>query len=92
MSKLTEDEGVIAVLLERLEKYRLPRLLRLKEKVDTGETISDADLEFLGKAMADATRTLPKIKDHPEYKVLATRIVTLYKEISDKALENEKNS
>ena len=34
MSETTSDESVIAVLIERLEKQRLPCLLALKEKVN----------------------------------------------------------
>lgn len=90
MNKSTLDEGVIEALLERLEKHRLPRLLALKKKVDGNERLSGLDLDFLGKAMADATSILPKVEAHPEYESLATKIVSLYKEITDKALELEK--
>ena len=34
MNNSTMDAGLIEVLLERLEKQRLPRLLAIKEKVE----------------------------------------------------------
>jgi len=44
MSDDTEDTGVITVLLERLNDFRLPRLLELKERMDAGETLSENDM------------------------------------------------
>jgi len=90
MSETTSDEGVIAVLIERLEKQRLPRLLALEEKVNNGEPLDSFDIEYLENAMADANKVFPLVERHPEYKSLATKVIGLYKEITDKALENEK--
>ncbi len=89
MNQSTLDAGLITTLLERLEKQRLPRLPALKEKVDEGEPLDNLELEFLGKAVADAQDILPIIDRHPEYQQLTTQVVTLYKEISEKALQLE---
>jgi hypothetical protein len=45
MSNDTEDTGIIEVLLQRLNDFRLPRLLELKARVDAGEALTDYDLE-----------------------------------------------
>lgn len=92
MNQSTLDAGLITTLLERLEKQRLPRLLALKERVDGGEPLDELQLEFMGQAIADAQDILPIIDRHPEYQQLTTQVVTLYKEISDKALQLEKNA
>ena len=91
MSELPEsDTGIIAVLLERLEKQRLPKALALKKKVDRGELLNDFDIQFLEQVFADSNRIKPIIERHPEYHSLVARMVHLYKEITDKGLENEK--
>jgi len=92
VSDSTNDIGLIEVILERLEKQRLPRLLAIKEKVDEGTSPDDLDLDFLEQSIADATRIIPLIDRHPEYQTLAGEVMTLYKDISDKALQIEKSS
>ena len=92
MSDSIKDEGLLEVLLERLEKQRLPRLLEIKAKVDAGNALEDFDLDFLERSILDAKKAIPTIDRHPQYQSLATKVVDLYKTISDKALEIEKNS
>jgi hypothetical protein len=59
MSQSLEDAGLIAVLLERLEKQRLPRALELKAKVDQGDRLNEFDLTFLKETLADAAAIEP---------------------------------
>jgi hypothetical protein len=92
MHESSKDAGMIAVLVERLEKQRLPRALSLKEKVDGGEKLDDFDLAFLDEVFADSAKIRPLLDRHPEYQSLATRMLSLYKEITEKALENEKSA
>jgi hypothetical protein len=91
MSNASTDLGVITALLERLEKYRLPQALKLKEKVDQGELLDDADMEFLEAVFADSKKIQPILERNPKYQDLATRLTNLYREITEKALENERN-
>ena len=90
MSETISDEVVIAVLIERLERQRLPRLLALEEKVNNGEPLASFDIEYLENAIADARNVFPLVERHPEYQSLASKVIGLYKEITDKALEIEK--
>jgi hypothetical protein len=90
MNTSSNDNGVIAVLVERLEKQRLPRTLSIKEKVDRGEVLDEFDLSYLEQVFADASSLKPLIDRHPEYQELASRMIHLYKEITDRAMENEK--
>ena len=91
MTELPQDAGLIAVLLERFEKQRLPRAQSLKEKVDRGDLLDEYDLAFLEEVLADSNRIKPLVDRHPEYQELVSRAIHLYKEITDKAMENEKS-
>ncbi len=89
MSKDTDDTGMIEVLLQRLNEFRLPRLLELRERVESGETLTDSDVEFLGHALEDAKSAIPLADRHPELQPLAAKLTALYHEITARALENE---
>ena len=54
----SKDEGVIAVLLERLSSQRLPRALALKKRVDRGEVLTEPDIAFLERC--SRMRTMPR--------------------------------
>jgi hypothetical protein len=92
MTHSSDDKGLAIVLLERLEKQRLPLALQLKDKVDRGERLEDFELTLLQEMLSDASKASPLVERHPEYKDLAGRVLHLYKEITDKALENEKRT
>ena len=89
MNDTSKDAGLIQVVAERLEKQRLPRALSIKEKVDAGEVLDEFDIEFLEQVFEDASSLKPLIDRHPAWQPLAAKMVNLYKEITDKALENQ---
>ena len=91
MNKSEKETGVILALLKRLEQQRLPAILALKNKVDQGEQLEDHDIDFLKQVFADANKVKPMIDKHPEYHDLLAQLISLYKEITTKALENENN-
>ena len=90
MVDASKDTGLIQVLAERLKTQRLPRALSLKEKVDRGETLNEFDIQFLEEVFQDAQRTHALVDRHPEWQDLAAKMIHLYKEITDIALQNEK--
>jgi hypothetical protein len=90
MTDTEYDAALIQVLAERLEKIRLPVALELKEKVDRGDPLNDLDISFLEEVFEDAGKIKPLLDRHPEWKSLAAKMVSLYYEITTKALENEK--
>jgi hypothetical protein len=89
MSDKTEDTGVIEAVLQRLNDFRLPRLLELKERVDGGETLTEYDLEFLEHVLEDGRSVEGIIKRRPEVQPLAAKVIALYHDIVARGLENE---
>lgn len=91
MEQSKEDAGTIAALMIRFKEYRLPRAQRMLDRVNGGEKLSDNDIQFLKRVYTDGRNTQSLVKRHPEYNDLIARYISLYTEIIDKALENEKN-
>ena len=92
MAGNSNDIGVLAALVERLEKRRIPRALDIQEKVERGELLDKWDTEYLKKIIADAQDALEFVDDHPEYQELYARVANLYEDITSKALENERDA
>lgn len=84
------DDAVLQTLLDRLLHFRLPRALALKKRVDAGQCLTDADIEFLKVALEDAQSGKQYVARNPEFHRLGTQIVQLYGEIVNRAMENEK--
>lgn len=84
----SNDLGIISVLLEHLNRQVLPRAMALKEKVDRGERLNDFDIAYLEKELSAIRRVELLVEHHPEYKPLVAQVISLYKEIIDKAVEN----
>lgn len=85
-----KDDGIIVALAERFETQRLPRALALKDQVDRGERLSEQDLKFLDQVFSEAGQIRTLLDKHPEWQPLVARVVSLYKEITERALANEK--
>lgn len=81
--------GVFHSLMQEFEQHHLPRLLRLKDKVDSGKAINDVDFEFLRKEIKDACITKHLTVIYPELEEFCLRLGHMYKELCDKAVENE---
>lgn len=84
-----EEEGLAVALIERFENWLLPIALDVKAKVDRGEKLNAFDIEFLETVLKDAAEVKPYVDRAPKYQALYTRVVGLYGEITEKALENE---
>ncbi len=83
------DDAVLQTLLERLLRFRLPRALAVKKRVDAGECLTDADIAFLKGAMDDARDGQQYVARNPRFHELGAQISQLYADIVNKALENE---
>lgn len=92
MSEESKQAGIIQVLVERFETQRLPRALALKNKVDAGERLDDLDIAFLEEVFRDAQENRRLVEQNPRWQDLAAQALSLYEEITAKALANEKGS
>jgi hypothetical protein len=90
MANSKQDAGTIQALLNRLNDERMPRAVALKAKVDRGERLDEADLEFLKRVFEDATAAKNLADRNPQYQAIVAKMMALYGEITRKGLENEK--
>ena len=91
MTDTANEQGVVLAILDRFEKFRLPRALRIKEKVERGERLDDTDLDHLRAVLADADDIKRYVDGRPDLQRIYTRAVSLYQEITEKALSNEQD-
>jgi hypothetical protein len=96
MADRKELMGIAQVMLERLNKQRLPWLLELKAQVEAGGLLKNDDLEKLERVLEEARRNEHEVQlvldEFPQLKDLVARVIHLYSSITGKALENEGNS
>ena len=85
----TEDHGILAASIERLEEQDIPRALDLKDKLDQGGVLDEMDIGFLERVFTEAEELKPLVERHPEHLALAARLMDLYHAITTQALKNE---
>ena len=90
MDTLSKEDGIITVMLLRLQRQRLPHLLALHKKVLSGDLLDDYDISFLDIVCGEAKNCHVFCKDHQEYNNLFSQIAHFYNVISTTALENQK--
>ncbi|HEY4370095.1 MAG TPA: hypothetical protein VGN07_22885 [Steroidobacteraceae bacterium] len=82
--------GVIQLLLSRFSSYRLPFALQLKAQVERGELLSEYEMRFLKKMVAEGAHACSLAAKHAKYEDLVNQATGLISEILSKALENER--
>lgn len=87
-----DQEEVLAAVMERFEKQRLPRILEIKERVDQGLPLNDFELDFLEDVCRDTLQYKHFVDGHPEFENLYACVAHLYHEIAEAALGNEEKN
>ena len=85
-----KDLGVIMAMLDRLNTFRLPRAMKLKEQVESGAPLSTYDIQFLKQALNEGGEARRLAAKHPKYQDIVGQMTALYSEILNKGAENEK--
>ena len=92
MTDNSKDLGVVMALLERFNTQTLPRALAIKERVDRGELLDQRDIDFLKTLAEHAEEIRPLVDRNTEYQDVYAQAIHLYKEITERALLNEKGT
>ena len=92
MTTVSKDQGVAISLAERLTKDTLPKAFEIKARLDRGERLEHWDIEFLKELFKHAEQVKPLVDRNPEFQEVYAQVVQLYKEITERALINEKDS
>ena len=87
-----KDDGTSQVLIKRFVERRLPVLLEMKKSVDAGNPLTEGEIELLSRVIEQEKSFGGVAEKYPEYKPMIAKVIDLYNEITEKALENEQNS
>ncbi len=82
----------MVTLMQRFKAQRLPRIMKIKEQVDQGRRLGEYDRMFLEEVIQDAQRNIRHVEEIPECQHMFIQLAHLYKQIMDKAVDNEKRA
>ena len=91
MTANSKDLGTMVTILERFTKQTLPKILEIKERVDRKEQLKERDIELLKVLPERFNDVKPLVDRNPEYQELYAQALSLFKEITEQALLNEKS-
>jgi hypothetical protein len=83
---------MMVTLMQRFKAQRLPRIMKIKEQVDQGRRLGEYDRMFLEEVIQDAQRNIRHVEEIPECQHMFIQLAHLYKQIMDKAVDNEKRA
>lgn len=87
---MEKDDAMIQLMMTNFQRHQLERVLDIKQKVDGGGLLADYDRDFLNELCQEALDSMRLVEKFPEYQNVFAQAIHLYKEITDKALENER--
>ncbi len=84
-----DDLGTIEALLERA-RIRIPNLLDIKERLLGGDTLANIEIQELHMIFEHSGEVLRIFDRHPELQQMYSKMASLYHEIIELALANER--
>lgn len=84
-----DETGISQVVITRFLKTQLPLLLKVKEEMDAGKTLTEGELELLERMLQKPERLNHFIYEHSEYRELLGKIAKLLDDIAGEAVDNE---
>ncbi|WP_448547831.1 hypothetical protein [Thalassotalea fusca] len=87
---ISKDERIFTVFLQRFNRFFLPTLRMLKDKVERGEELEQSELEFLEQVFSATHDILPKIITNRKYYRIFIGAIRYYNDITNQALANAK--
>lgn len=85
------EYSVFNVILEEFSASGLSRLVEMQTRVESGGVLNDFDLEFLTESLAKVHQFEDYAEHHHNYQELAAKIIELYHDITETALNNQMN-
>ncbi len=84
-----EHEGVEQVMLQRFVETTLPVVMEIKANADAGKKLTEGELEIMERLIERAKAFGPITYEFPELQSLIAKIIDLYDQIAEEALDNE---
>lgn len=72
-------------------RRNIPNLIALKERIDSGDTLSDLEIADLEDTFERARHMIHVYDEHTEVQDLVAKIVSIYLHITTRALDNEQD-
>lgn len=83
-----DEEGALAAQLENARRG-IPNLLATMERMEEGDTLSDIEIADLEEVFERARHMIHVYDEHPEVQDLVAKVISLYLQITTKAVENQ---
>ena len=91
---MTEEQfrhlAIIQTIIAEYENHRIPRLLKIKDMVDTEQVLPDYDIDFLDHVIHDTEDAMSLQSCAPALQEFCLHVVHLHFDITSQALINEK--
>jgi hypothetical protein len=89
---MTQDErnaALVSAMLRHLNTRQLPKLFAMKERLDRGERVDPEDIRYIHDCLRHTLWVRYLCERHPDLRAICTHVTGLYKDITERALENE---